>query len=216
MSLQQSRRERFAEALAEQSSADAARVDVRLQRPRDVLDHRIAQLKAICDLDAAGIRVQLACNSFEQRVRHTHDQSGAGLLGLPRRRRARRNDVEVAGHFAAVTQPPAARARDFHRRSEVHADDRVRQRGDLRDARLKRTDRDGDGGVAVGCRGASEDGFAYGTHVVASTHSATAVPRIQRITPSCASSAFAQSVHSCSGRSECAAEAIFGAASEPL
>ena len=153
---------------------------------------------------------------FEQRVRHAHDQSRAALLGLPRRRRARRNDVEIAGDFAAVTQPAAARARDFHRRSQVHADDGVRQRRDLREPRLKGVDRDGDRGVAVGCRGAFDYVFADGTHVVASTHSAAAVPRIQRITPSCASSALAQSVRSCSRRSECAAEAIFGAGDEPL
>ena len=152
MPLQQPRGERLAETLAEQASADAAGIDVGLQRPRDVLDHRIAQLKAICDLDAAGIDVQLARDCLQQRVGHTHDQSRAALLGFPRRRRARRNDVEIAGDFAAVAQPSAARARDFHRRSEVHADDRVRQRGDLREPCLERVDRDGDGRVCVRCR----------------------------------------------------------------
>ena len=74
--------------------------------------------------------------------------------------RAVRHALLASAASAAVAQPPAARARDFHRWPEMHADDRVRQRGDLRDARLKRTDRDGDRGMGVGRRGASEDGFA--------------------------------------------------------
>ena len=98
----------------------------------------------------------------------------------------------------------------------MHADDRVGQRGDLREAGLKRVDCDGDGRVAVRCSGAFEDGFAYGTHVVASTHSAAAVPRIQRITPLCASRAFSNlSIHA-PGDLNVTQEAIFGAVHEPF
>src|SRR5262245_36849035 len=98
----------------------------------------------------------------------------------------------------------------------MHADDRVRQRGDLREAGLKRVDCDGDGRVSVRCSGVFEDGFAYGTHVVASTHSAAAVPRIQRISSWCVSQAFSNSSKHAPIDLNVTLEAIFGAVQEPF
>ncbi len=126
-----------------------------LQRPADIFQLGIADLKAISDLHAPGIESLFFRDSIHQRGRKTQDESGVVLVvKLPARGCECGNDVDITMDRGATVALASSAAGDFCCGAHVDRDENTLQLGNVQDAGGIGTELQGE---AFGCFAIGED-----------------------------------------------------------
>src|SRR5260370_29562790 len=106
-----------------------------LQRPADIFQLSVANLKAISDLHATGIESVFFSARVEERRREAEDKRGVVLVvNLPAGVDARGDDVDIAVHRGASVALSSSATGDFCCGAHVDGDEHALQFGNVEDS----------------------------------------------------------------------------------
>jgi len=118
----QSDRQRRTEAFGKERIGGCIRLQLRLERPADMFEAHIAQLKARHELEALRIGHDIRQRPAHEGRVETHSQDGAGPVVLPFAADARRYDVGIAFGLEPTLDATIGAAERPHSRPEMQSD----------------------------------------------------------------------------------------------